>query len=215
MGRQITQKINTAIMENGHDALDWALCNLSSELYWWTAFFNIAFFSDQQGNTPVISFETKNVRNLGHYEKERNGFGLKESININRCHLDRPLWQILAILIHEMCHSWQNLYGKPSGSWFHNKEFKLKMSEIGIVTDNKGRHLKVADPFVFFLEKHGIKFGCPKDSKGDIEVPQKPKIAGRSKLKKWECLCGQTARVGKKEFFAACTLCEGQFVLVE
>jgi len=44
MGKQITQKINTAIMENESDALDWALCSLSSELYWWTAFFNIAFF---------------------------------------------------------------------------------------------------------------------------------------------------------------------------
>jgi len=42
--KQITQKINTAIMENESDALDWALCSLSSELYWWTAFFNIAFF---------------------------------------------------------------------------------------------------------------------------------------------------------------------------
>lgn len=202
-------------MANENDAYDWALCSLSSELYWWTAFFNIAFFKTQPVKMPVISFEKKSVKNLGHYVRERNGFGLKENININRCHLDRPLWEILSTLLHEMCHSWQNLYGKPSISWFHNKEFKLKMSEMGIIVNNRGYHLRVADPFVFFLEKHGLKFGYPRNSDGFIRVPQKNKPKGRSKLKKWGCLCGQTARVGKKEFFAICTLCEEEFVLAE
>ena len=215
MGKQITQEINTAIMENGNGALDWALCNLSSELYWWTAFFNIAFFKTQPVEMPVISFEKKSVKNLGRYVRERNGFGLKENININQCYLDGPLWEILSTLLHEMCHSWQNQYGKPSSSWFHNKEFKIKMSEVGIIVNNRGHHVWVAGPFVFFLEKHGVKFGCSRNSEGFIKVPQKPKITGRSKLKKWRCACGQTARVGKKEFFAICTLCEGQFALVE
>ena len=159
-------------MENGNDALDWALCNLSSELYWWTAFFNIAFFKTQPVEMPVISFEKKSVKNLGRYVRERNGFGLKENININQCHLDGPLWKILSTLLHEMCHSWQNQYGKPSSSWFHNKEFKLKMSDMGVVPNDKGHHIWVADPFVFFLEKHGIKFGYPKNSEGFIKVTQ-------------------------------------------
>lgn len=215
MGIQIIEKFNTAIIANESDALDWALCSLSSELYWWTAFFNTAFFKAQSVPMPVISFEKKSVKNLGHYVNGRNGFGMKENININRCHLDRPLWEILAILIHEMCHSWQNLYGKPSTSWFHNKEFKLKMSEMGVVPNDKGHHVWVTDPFVFFLEKHGIKFGYPKNSEGIIKVPQKPSPRSKSKLKKWECLCGQTARIGKKEFFAVCTLCEEKFALAE
>ncbi|MBW1781270.1 MAG: SprT-like domain-containing protein [Deltaproteobacteria bacterium] len=215
MKRKITKKINAAIVESRSDAFDWPLCSLSSELYWWTAFFNTAFFKTQPVPMPILSFQKKSVKNLGHYQKERNGFGLKENININQCHLHRPLWEILVILIHEMCHSWQDLYGKASGSWFHNKEFRNKMAEIGIVMDTRGRHLKVGDPFVFFLEKHGIKFGCPKDSEGSIKVVQEHEPKGRSKLKKWECLCGQSARVGKKEFYAVCTLCEGKFTLVE
>ena len=215
MGIQITQKINASIMENGKRSLDWALCSLSSELYWWTAFFNIAFFKTEPVKMPILSFEKKSVKNLGHYVNGRNGFGMKENININRCHLDRPLWEILSTLLHEMCHSWQNLYGKPSSSWFHNKEFTLKLSDMGVIVNNRGHHMWVADPFAFFLEKHGIKFGYPRNSEGIIKVPQKSKPKGRSKLKKWRCSCGQTARVGKKEFFADCTLCEGQFLLAD
>ena len=127
MEKQNTENIGTAIMENGNDAIDWAFCGLSCELYWWTEFFNIAFFKTQPVKMPVLSFEKKSVRNLGHYVKQRNGFGLKENININRCHLDRPLWEILAVLIHEMCHSWQNLYGKP---------FHFVVSQQGVQTQN-------------------------------------------------------------------------------
>ena len=215
MGIQITQRISVAIMENGKGSLDWALCSLSSELYWWTEFFNIAFFRTEPVKMPILSFEKKSVKNLGHYVNGRNGFGIKENININRCHLNRPLWEILSTLLHEMCHSWQNLYGKPSSSWFHNKEFTLKLSDMGVIVNNRGHHMWVADPFAFFLEKHGIKFGYPRNSEGIIWVPQKSKPKGRSKLKKWRCSCGQTARVGKKEFFADCTLCEGQFLLAD
>ena len=215
MEKLITERINAAIMKNGKESFDWELCSLSSELYWWTGFFNIAFFKSQPVYMPIISFERKSVRNLGHYVKERNGFGLKENININRCHLDRPLWEILSTLLHEMCHSWQNLYGKPSSSWFHNKEFKLKMSKIGVWTDNRGKRLKVVDPFVFFLERNGINFGSSRNSDGTIEVSHGHEPKGRSKLKRWECLCGQTARVGKKKFYAVCTLCEGKFLLAD
>ena len=215
MENQNTEKIGMAIMQNGDDVVDWAFCDLSWKLYWWIAFFNIAFFKAQPVKTPILSFERKSVKNQGRYARQRNGFGFNENININRCHLDRPLWEILVVLIHEMCHSWQSQYGTPARSWFHNKEFKLKMLKIGIETDSGGRHLKVKGPFVFLLEKHGIKFGCPKNAQGEIKMPQDQKPKGKSKLKKWECLCGQSARVGKKEFHAICKLCEGEFALVE
>ena len=213
MRKQIIEKTDTTIMANKNDTLGWSLCSLSSELYWWSEFFNIAFFKTQPVKKPIISFEKKSVKNRGHYMNGRNGFGIKENININRCHLDRPLWEILSTLLHEMCHSWQNQHGKPSISWFHNKEFKFKMANMGVVPNDKGHHIWVADPFVFFLEKHGIKFRYPRNSEGIIKVPQENKLKGKSKLKKWKCLCGQTARVGREEFYAICTLCEGEFVL--
>ena len=89
----------------------------------------------------------------------RNAFGLKENININKAHLNRPLWDVLATLIHEMAHSWQFMYGNPGKSWFHNKEFQLKMLELGIIINNRGCHMGVTGEFVYMLKRHGMSFG--------------------------------------------------------
>lgn len=213
MKRQTTRKINTAIVESRSDAFDWPLCRLSSELYWWTEFFNTAFFKNQPVPIPILSFEKKSVKNLGHYQKERNGFGLKENININQWHLDRPLWEILVILIHEMCHSWQTLYGNPSKSWFHNREFQMKMLEFGIVCNNKGCHLGVGDPFVFLLKRHGIALNLNRERDGIMKIPPTPKKKGKSKLKKWTCGC-TNIRVAVSDLEAKCLKCGNRFDMV-
>jgi len=113
-----------------------------------------------------------------------------------------------------MAHSWQYMYGNPSKSWFHNKEFQFKMLQLGIVINNKGCHMGVTGEFVFMLQKHGIDFSSVPDfgaAKGMIQIPPKDKPKGKSKLRKWECGCGQSARVGKKDFHATCDLCGEQF----
>jgi len=74
---------------------------------------------------------------------ESINLAIRENINLNRAHLDRPFWTILATLLHEMTHSWQAFYGKPSNSWFHNKEFRLKLETFGIACNEKGCHTRV------------------------------------------------------------------------
>jgi len=209
MRRKQNKATNTDIVDNEKDAHDGELNGLVWELYWWFAFFNIVFFKDQLVPTPFITFERTNVTNLSHYVAGRNAFGVKENININRAHLNRPLWDILATLLHEMVHSWQALFGNPSNSWFHNKEFQKKMDQFGIYCNGKGGHTGISDPFVFLLKKHGVQFTYNKDDDGTIKIPLKPK--GKSKLKKWQCHCGQSVRVGAKDFFATCDLCNGEF----
>jgi hypothetical protein len=162
-----------------------------------------------------IYFEKTRVTNLGHYMVGSNAFGIKDNINLNRSHLSRPLWEILATLLHEMSHSWQAMYGKPSSSWFHNKEFKLKMMEFGIICNAKGYHIGVEDPFVLFLKKHGIFFNGEMKSESDniLEIPARAKPKGQSKLKKWSCGC-TNIRVAVKEFEAKCLKCGREFELV-
>ena len=214
MNKIFCESVNIAIIENETSADDWELSELAAELYWWVDLFNIALFKDQPIPVPVISFAKTRIDNLGHYVSGRNEFGIRENININQTHLSRPLWSILTTLVHEMTHSWQAIYGKPSYSWFHNKEFRLKLEEFGIVCDEKGRHLRIGEPFLCLIEKHGVSVEDIGGA-GDIikaQAAERPK--GKSKLKKWSCPCGQNARVGKKEFFATCDLCGRTFAYV-
>ena len=189
------------------------LNELARELYWWVDFFNIAFFKAQQVPCPAISFEKTRVTNLGHYVIGRNAFGTKENINLNRAYLNRPLWDILTTLLHEMTHSWQATYGKPSNSWFHNKEFQLKMLEFGIICNSNGCHSGAGDPFVYLLKKHGIIFNRDSEAESDgiIKIPTKAKSKGQSKLKKWSCGC-TNIRVAVKSFKAKCLNCGNDFL---
>lgn len=214
MKRRLNESINIHIMENEKEAHDWELNTLASELYWWVDFFNIAFFREQPVPVPAISFEKTKVSNLGHYVIGRNAFGIKENININRVHLKRPMWDLLATLLHEMTHSWQYLYGNSSKSWFHNKEFQVKLLEFGIVTDNKGCHLGLGDPFVYLLKKHGVELNHNKDPGGIIRIPPKEKPKGKSKLRKWTCGC-TNIRVAVSDLEAKCFKCGNRFELAE
>ena len=211
MRNRTDDAINIAIMENEINAHDWVLNKLASELYWWTDFFNIAFFKNQPVPVPVISFKKTRVNNLGHYVIGRNAFGIRENININQIHLNRPLADVLSTLLHEMTHSWQATFGKPAKGWFHNLEFVHKLNGFGIICNNSGSHLDIGDPFLFLLQKHGIPFGDGPGAKGMISPPTVLKPKGDSKLKKWQCSCGQNARVGKKAFHATCDLCGEPF----
>lgn len=208
------ESINLAIMEYEKNAHDWILNKLARELYWWVYFFNIAFFKDQSIPVPAISFQKARVSTLGQYVSGRNAFGIKENININRAHLNRPMWELLAALLHEMVHSWQTAYGKPSKSWFHNKEFRLKMMQFGIACNTKGCHTGVGDPFVFLLKKHGIVFNHSMILRSNkiAKIPRMVKLKGKSKLKKWTCGC-INIRVALQNFKAKCLRCGNPFEL--
>lgn len=212
--KQLNDPINIAIRENEKTVTDWDLSELAKVLYQWTDIFNVTFFKDEPVGVPVISFEKTKTGNLGHYVIGRNAFGVRENININRVHLDRTLWEILATLVHEMCHSWQAAYGSPSNSWFHNREFREKMLVIGISVNEKGCQLGIQEPFVSLLKQHGIEVTGDQNPEGLIQITPKERPRGRSKLKKWTCGC-QIVRVGKAGFKATCDICGSQFELVE
>ena len=212
MNKMKDESINLAIRENEKNAPDWELSDLADRLYWWVDYFNFTFFKDQPVPVPVISFERTNVNNLGHYVIGRNAIGVKENININNVHLKRPLWEILATLLHELTHSWQASYGRPSNNWYHNNEFRSKMREFGIFTNKKGCHIKVGDPFVAVLKGQGIEFVDVDQSDGIIILPPTVKPKGKSKLKKWSCGC-TNIRVAVKDFEAKCLRCGNLFEL--
>lgn len=213
MHKRANEPANININKNERRTHDWALNDLADELYWWVDFFNIVYFKDQPVPVPALSFERTRITSLGNYVIRKNSFGIPENINLNSAHLNRPMWELLATLLHEMTHSWQAMYGKPSNSWFHNKEFQLKMMNFGIVCNSKGCHSGVGDPFVYLLKKHGIIFNLDSktESDGIRKIPTRAKLKGQSKLKKWSCGCANI-RVAVKDFKAKCLNCGKDFV---
>lgn len=50
-----------------------------------------------------------------------------------------PLIEICQTIVHEMCHGWQFHYGKPSRRGYHNKEWSIKMQDIGLMPSSTGK----------------------------------------------------------------------------
>lgn len=209
-------RINVAIMENEIANDEWEMNNLASELYWWVDFFNIVFFKDQPVPTPALTFERTRVNNLGYYRIGFNDFAVRDQINLNKLYISRPLNETLQTLVHEMAHSWEHIYvpeDKRTKSWYHTKAFRDKMAKIGIMTNEKGCHMAVGDPFIHLLRQHGVEFNTNDITEGGlIVITPKPKPKGRSKLKKWTCGC-TNVRVAVQDFQANCLKCGNEFKL--
>lgn len=52
---------------------------------------------------------------------------------------DQSDFEILQTLAHEMCHVWQDHFGSPSRSGYHNREWAKKMMEIGLMPSSTGQ----------------------------------------------------------------------------
>ena len=98
----------------------------------------------------------------------------------------------------------------------HDKEFVKKCRSLGLYpTPVVGSHYQVADGL---FEQLMNELGIPRPS--EVPSADSPKVdwfrpgkgKGRSTLSKWECGCGQKARVGTKEFDATCNRCGTVFV---
>lgn len=51
----------------------------------------------------------------------------------------RSISEVLSTLGHEMVHLWQFKFGKPGRGRYHNKEWAIKMEEIGLMPSNTGK----------------------------------------------------------------------------
>lgn len=59
-------------------------------------------------------------------------------ISLTPMHLNRDLKLVFGTLVHEMCHLWQQDFGKPSKNGYHNKEWAEKMKEVGLHPSSTG-----------------------------------------------------------------------------
>jgi len=105
-------------------------------------YFNAKLFKNELPNC-ILNFSRKNKKSAGHFSFERweNRDGVKtHEININPLHLYRDSdMEVAQTLVHEMCHLWQFVFGKPSRKGYHNKEFAFKMKAVGLMPSSTGQ----------------------------------------------------------------------------
>ena len=182
---------------------EWELQPLVRELQIWATRMN-----DEFGlRIPEISLRVDWLSRwrLGHFRYGHNGFGLKGEIAINRLYLEREFWGLLGTLCHELVHAWQQAHGTAGKHNYHNKQFREKAAELGLIVDARGRTDYVQpSPFMALL------------SRFEVNVPVLPKknlstrSVGNSKLKLWTCGCTK-ARVAIADFQAICLKCSNRF----
>lgn len=216
----LTERVNLEIRENQLSAHDWELHYLAVELQWWVDAFNVLFFPRQPVPLPVLTFESARINSLGHYRIGRNEWSVRNQINLNQKHLNRPLWELLSTLLHEMVHAWEYQYlpaKERTKSWYHTRTFRDLMKQFGIHCNEKGQHvgLCMTGPFVYHLKRHGVRFdGLRQRSAGvrgnivDIN-PGTDKKKGSSKLKKWSCGCTNIRSAVQVQ--AVCEACGQRF----
>ena len=185
-------------------------------------FFNSRLFN---GMLPdcLITLQRKG-QTYGYFAGERfessDDQSVTDEIALNPSHFkDRTAEQVLSTLVHEMAHLWQCHYGHVSRSGYHNKEWAMKMREIGLIPSSTGDEggKETGQKITHYIEKGG-KFAehCAILLKDGFVVPyvelwdeakaQKRTAKNKSKST-FRCpSCGATAW-GKPELKIICADC--------
>jgi hypothetical protein len=128
---------------------------------------------------------------------------------MNVRHLNTPLSEQLATLLHEQIHAWQYLFGKPGRRNYHNVGFRWKAANYGLQINERGQHLGVLPGrFTQLLTTYGVDLSELRL----LEPESTPPIRahGSSKMKKYSCPCGINVRCAVM-LLAQCLRCGGRF----
>jgi len=104
-------------------------------------YFNQALF---QGLLPdcMLSFSRRRssshtLYTSGQWQKDTGTVTPEISLNVKQLHENEPK-EVMAILVREMVHLWQEQYGKSSGKGYFNRQWADKMEGIGLIPTATG-----------------------------------------------------------------------------
>ena len=102
--------------------------------------FNTTLFNQSLPNCLITLQRKSNA--MGYFSAERwvNSRGEKtDEIALNPAYFaNHSLKELLQTLVHEMCHQWQQHFGQPSRSGYHNKQWANKMESLGLMPSSTG-----------------------------------------------------------------------------
>ncbi|ABO51136.1 protein of unknown function SprT [Desulforamulus reducens MI-1] len=124
--------------------------------------FNQEYFEGEL-SFPLISFEKMNTKTLATYTAGKNRLRLENHIrfNIELINLNEDQEEaICEVLKHEMIHQWQDecLYtGEKKPKNWHNKDFKAKAEELGVLVQGTNCPIKMPEGNV---KNHSYRYVC-------------------------------------------------------
>jgi hypothetical protein len=103
--------------------------------------FNKVLFAG--GLTDVFIVYQRHAHSRGHFAPDRFAgrimAGDRHELSLNPDHfIGRSDADITSTLVHEMAHVWQQQHGKPAARGYHNKQWAMKMKEVGLQPSNTG-----------------------------------------------------------------------------
>ena len=184
-------------------------------------FFNSCLFD---GALPdcLITLQRKGGT-LGFFAGSRfgtveGGGGVADEIALNPTHFKaRTAEQVLSTLVHEMAHLWQYHHGKISRAGYHDRQWAMKMQEIGLIPSDTGAKdgKKTGQKMSHYIEPDGLfSSHCATLLNNGFIVPYielwdecKAKNKAKSKTKFTCPECGANAW-GKPELKIICADCD-------
>jgi hypothetical protein len=126
---------------------------------------NEAFFESALSR-PTITIQST-PRAYGHFSLRDDTWvsktGATHEINIGAGTLARPIENVCATLLHEMCHYWNYVRGVQDcsrGGTYHNKRFKEAAEARGLVITHSERygwsHTEPGDALLDFVLEYGL-----------------------------------------------------------
>ena len=210
------EQINNTLRRHQEGTIDWQHSSTVKDLHVWAERFRVEFKLHIM--TPAVMIEHLRRNTNGHFRCGRNGFGLRNEIAISEDPLrNGPYWQVLGTLLHELLHAEQANIGKPGRRNYHNKQFRKRAAEFGLIVNQKGNqeYTPAPTPFSELLERHGVEMSTRIDNDEVEGEDQRPTPVGGSKLKLWTCWCKPRpvrVRVAIQDFQARCLKCGERFV---
>ena len=178
---------------------------------------------------PVILNFSRKGRTYGFFAPSRwdDGSNVTHEISLNPSHLkERPAIEVASTLAHEMCHLWQHLYGTPSRTGYHNREWAEKMEEVGLIPSDTGEPggKKTGQHMTHFIAPGGRFVAAftamPKEYLLPWQgIPERTSRTGgspggntdRRKIK-YSCPIGHGNVWGKPDLLLVCGVCGNDYV---